>query len=166
MFWYTNVRKRKRKAVFLFILICFLSSSLFAQNLFQDIDDNEFEVDNFTFDSDILKNLKTSSYPQTFGSSGEDINITLHQSYMNTSFDTIVNTSIVNGNNFTLPSPKNVFFNSTFTNITVNNIIAPNKSLIIDLEKREYFGQNPNKLYHHFRPIPDSQNPNYHLQMF
>ncbi|KKL92875.1 hypothetical protein LCGC14_1880320, partial [marine sediment metagenome] len=81
---------------------------------------------------ELFDELKISDFSSNFVSTGENINITLHQSYLNTSFDTIVNTSIVNGNNFTLPSPKDIMFNSTYTNITVKDIIAPNKSLIIE----------------------------------
>ena len=132
MFWYTNVRKRKRKTVFLLILLCFLSSSLFAQNFIQDNKSKDITTEESTFDNEILKELKISSYSQTFENSGEDINITLHQSYVNNSFDTIVNTSKVNGNNFTLPSPTDPLFNSSYTRFEIEDIVAPNKSYTIE----------------------------------
>ncbi|KKM64123.1 hypothetical protein LCGC14_1504550, partial [marine sediment metagenome] len=81
---------------------------------------------------ELLNELKISEYSSNFASTGENMNITLHQSYVNRSFDTIVNTSIINGNNFTLPSPIDTYFNSTYTNITVKDIIAPNKTIIIE----------------------------------
>ncbi|MFX1317422.1 MAG: hypothetical protein ACFE9T_16290, partial [Promethearchaeota archaeon] len=78
---------------------------------------------------------KLSSYPISFNGTGENLNITLHQSYLNESFNTILNTSIIDGNNFTIPSPTDTKFNSSYTKIEVEDIIAPNKSLIIEDEE-------------------------------
>ncbi len=136
MFWYTNVRKRKKKTVFLLILICFLSSSFFAQNFIQDNKSKDITTEESTFDSEILKELKASSYSQTFEDSGDDTDMSLHQSYLNTSFNTVVNTSIVNGNNFTLPSPTDANFNSSYIKFTVEDITAPNKTLIVEDDYR------------------------------
>ena len=127
-----NVKKRKRKTVFLFILICVLSSSFFAQNFIQDNKNNDIINEESTFDNEILKELKISSYSQTFEDSGNNTDMVLQQSYVDSSFNTILNTSIVNGNNFTLPSPTDVNFNSTFTKATVEGIIAPNKNLVVE----------------------------------
>jgi len=75
---------------------------------------------------------KTSSSPTSFSSSGENINLTLHQSYSNNSFNTALSLSDPNSNSFSLPCPKDVTFNSTFTNITIKDIYAPNKTLEIE----------------------------------
>ncbi len=124
-----NIKKNKRILILflLTITISFLNFNLFMWNLDNSITDEESST---KFQP--LNKLKTSSYPQTFGNSGEDINVTLHQSYVNSSFDTIVNTSIVNGNNFTLPCPTDTWFNSSYTNITVKDIFAPNRSISIE----------------------------------
>ncbi|KKN28436.1 hypothetical protein LCGC14_0854370, partial [marine sediment metagenome] len=119
--------RKKTRILTLFIITIGLSLSTF--NFFTlkptSVSKMDKNLDDFNDN-----NLKISSYPQTFENSGEDINITLHQSYMNTSFDTIVNTSIKN--NFNLPSPTDIFFNSTYTNITIIDIIAPKKVINVE----------------------------------
>ncbi|MFX1457820.1 MAG: hypothetical protein ACFFDB_20820, partial [Promethearchaeota archaeon] len=60
------------------------------------------------------------------------MNITLHQSYLNSSFNTILNTSIENANNFTLPCPTDTYSNSSYTKFNIVDIIAPN--MTIDIE--------------------------------
>ncbi len=136
MFRYTNVRKRKRKTGFLLILLCFLSSSLFAQNFIQDNKSKDITTDEelTTFDDEILGELKTSSYSQTFEGSGNNTNMALHQSYINNTFNTVVNTSVVNGNNFTVLCPQDANFNSSYAKFTVEDITAPNKTLTIENE--------------------------------
>ena len=71
---------------------------------------------------ELFNELKISDYPSNFGSTGENMNIVLHQSYLNNSFNAIINNSIVNGNNFTLPSPQDVNFNSTYTRFDIEDI--------------------------------------------
>ena len=119
--------RKKMRVLTLFIITIGLSLSTFnfftlkspsGNSKMEDFQDN---------------NLKISSYPQTFENSGDDLNITLHLSYVNKSFDTIVNTSVLNGNNFTLPSPMDMNFNSSYTNFTVEDIFAPNKVLDIEI---------------------------------
>ncbi|KKL21314.1 hypothetical protein LCGC14_2446700, partial [marine sediment metagenome] len=136
-----NVRKKTR-ILTLFILTIGLSLSafnLFTLNLFSSNTKMDDKSNLVVFED---RNLKTSSYPQTFENSGEDINVSLHQSYVNTSFDTIVNTSVVNGNSFTLPSPTDVNFNSSFVNITVKDIYAPNKTLSVEEDYQSIIGYN------------------------
>ncbi|MFX1277315.1 MAG: hypothetical protein ACFFAT_20020 [Promethearchaeota archaeon] len=60
---------------------------------------------------------------------GEQINVTLHQSYLNTTTIEFVNLS--HSNTFTAPCPTNPTFNSSSIEIEINDIYAPNKSLII-----------------------------------
>ncbi|GAH40169.1 unnamed protein product, partial [marine sediment metagenome] len=59
-------------------------------------------------------------------------NITLHQSYLDTSFNTIIDTTLVNGNNFTLPCPTDPWFNSSYSRFEIKDIIAPNKTIEIE----------------------------------
>ncbi|KKL75813.1 hypothetical protein LCGC14_2051140, partial [marine sediment metagenome] len=126
-----NSKFRRNKRIFFLLAITMTISFLYFDQFFLNSNHIINSTDSFV-ESEVIKELKTSSYPQTFEDSGENMNITLHQSYLDTSFDTILNTSIVNGNNFTLPSPTDVFFNSTFTNITVKDIIASNKTIIYE----------------------------------
>jgi len=75
---------------------------------------------------------KTSEY-QNFNGAGEKINITLHQSYLNNSFNTALNPSDPNNNSFLLPSPIDTAFNSSYTEIKIEDINAPNKTLNLEL---------------------------------
>ncbi|MFW9971322.1 MAG: hypothetical protein ACFFDF_14105, partial [Candidatus Odinarchaeota archaeon] len=52
-----------------------------------------------------FEDLKTGGYSATYSNTGENINITLHQSYLNNSFNTVLNTSNSNNNKFVLPCP-------------------------------------------------------------
>ena len=126
-----NSNSRKNKRIFILFLITTTISFLNFSQLNWNYNNSSFNPNSPT-EIELLNELKTSDYSSSFVSTGENMNITLHQSYLNSSFDTIVNTSIVNGNNFTLPSPKDIMFNSTYTNMTVKDIIAPNKTLIIE----------------------------------
>ncbi|MFX1320966.1 MAG: hypothetical protein ACFFAQ_04890 [Promethearchaeota archaeon] len=98
-------------------------------SLLEEENPDEFESFNFQMD-----NLMTSDYQSEFTGSGEDINIKLHQSYLNDSFNTALNTSDSNNNKFTLPCPTDTSFNSSYTKFEIEDIIAPNKTLIIEDE--------------------------------
>ncbi|MFX1387077.1 MAG: hypothetical protein ACFE9M_07680, partial [Promethearchaeota archaeon] len=73
---------------------------------------------------------KTSEY-QEFKGIGEQLNITLHQSLVNSSNIEFTNLDL--SNSFTEPFPIFSGYNTSFINITISNINAPNKTL--DLEK-------------------------------
>lgn len=120
--------KKKKKIITCSILLfSFLSITLFSNLNFE----TPFYRDDVNKD-DFTDFPKTSASLPTFNGVGDEVNISLHQSYSNNSFNTIVNTSIVNGNNFTLPSPTDISYNSSYTNITLENIVAPNKSLDVE----------------------------------
>ena len=73
-------------------------------------------------------------YSSNFYGTGNDINITLHQSIINegTPLYEITDFDDVNNRTFQVDCPKDTAFNSIFSNITVMNISAPNKTLNID----------------------------------
>jgi len=124
-----NFKKNKRILVLLLITIT-ISFLYFDQFLWNS--NNTINGKALSIESEIIKELKTSSYPQAFENSGEDIDVILHQSYVNNSFDTIVKTSEVNENNFFVPCPTDTSFNTSFTKFEVEDIYAPNKSLIVE----------------------------------
>ena len=121
-----NSNKKRKIIICSVLLLSFLSITIFANFNFEP----PFYKDDANKD-DFTNFPKTSNSLPSFNGVGDKVNITLHQSYLNNSFNTIVNTSKVNGNNFTLPSPTDISFNSTFTNMTIKDIYAPNKTLII-----------------------------------
>ncbi len=63
-----------------------------------------------------------------------DMNITLHQSYEaeGDPLYEISNVSDTTNNTFSVKSPKDNYFNSTFTNITIRDIYAPNKTVVVE----------------------------------
>ncbi|MFX1558713.1 MAG: hypothetical protein ACFFC9_15785, partial [Promethearchaeota archaeon] len=75
--------------------------------------------------------LKTSDYSSTHEGTGAELNITLHQSLVNSSNIEFTNLDLYNS--FTEPFPIFSGYNTSFINITISNINAPNKTL--DLEK-------------------------------
>ncbi len=128
--------KKRIKATSIFLLFLgtiILNVNLiywnFTENsrLIEEEDHSEFESFDFQVD-----NLKTSDFQTSFNGSGKDINIKLHQSYLNNSFNTVLNTSDSNNNKFLLPCPTDTSFNSSYAKFDINNIYAPNKTLIVE----------------------------------
>ena len=80
----SNIKKNRRILVLLFITIT-ISFMNFGQL--------NWNFNNSTNDSDSLgeielfKDLKTSDYSSNYGGTGENISISLHQSYLNNSFN-------------------------------------------------------------------------------
>ena len=87
-------------------------------------DKENYEPDKFNF-----YDLKSSDYNPTITGSGENLNITLQQSLLNTS--TISFTDFSNPNTFTEASPTVNNFNSSFINMTIDNIQADNITSIV-----------------------------------
>ncbi|MFX1343491.1 MAG: hypothetical protein ACFFAI_00175 [Promethearchaeota archaeon] len=81
-----------------------------------------------------LDDIKTASYSSNYGNSGENLNISLHQSKIDvgTPLFEITNASDINNNTFSVVCPSDGSFNSTTSYIDITNIYAPNKTIIID----------------------------------
>ncbi|GAI72533.1 unnamed protein product, partial [marine sediment metagenome] len=75
---------------------------------------------------------------QNFGGAGENLNITVHQSLLNTSM--IEFTNLDTFNSFTEPFPNFNGYNTSFINMTVDNIFAPNYSLIVEDDYQVFQG--------------------------
>ncbi|GAH16069.1 unnamed protein product, partial [marine sediment metagenome] len=126
-----NPNFKKNKRILILFLITTTMSFLTFSPLVWDFYDSQSNLNSPTgFES--FNELKISDYSSNFGSAGENMNITLHQSYLNNSINTIVNTSDSSNNKITLPSPTDTTFNSTYTNLTINDLYAPNKTLIVE----------------------------------
>ncbi len=96
-------------------------------NLFGEDDNEDFESFDFQMD-----NLMTSDYQNSFNGSGGNLDIKLHQSYLNNSFNTILNPSDSNNNSFYIPCPTDITFNSSYTRFDIEDIFAPNMSIIYE----------------------------------
>jgi len=73
--------------------------------------------------------LKTSEY-QNFDGAGEQLNVTLHNSIIDTS--TVEFTNIDISNTFSEPFPDFNGYNTSFINISINAIYAPNYTYIVE----------------------------------
>ena len=137
---YNPIFRKNKRILILFLITTTLSFFTFSQMIWNT---NNFSSSTKSYtESQLVNRLRSADYYPEFGNIGENMNITMHQSYFNTSFNTIVNISITDGNNFTLPCPTDVNFNSSYTNITVNNVVAPNKTLDVETNP----GYPPNAL--------------------
>ncbi len=132
---YSKITKTKRILIlFLLILTTVVTTinlnyiSLNQNQLIRDSENNK-ETDT-PFDNENIPLM--ADYSSTFGKDGEKINITLHQALLNTT--NIEFPNLDNANTFYEPSPTVVGFNSSYINIDVDGIYAPNKTLLIEDE--------------------------------
>jgi len=120
-----NSNKKKRIKTCLVLLFYFLSISLFINFNFEP----PFYKDDANKD-DFINFPKTSDLLPSFKGVGDKVNITLHQSILNTS--TIEFTNLDNENSFTEPFPIFNGYNTSFINMTIDGIFAPNQTLIVE----------------------------------
>ncbi|GAG69487.1 unnamed protein product, partial [marine sediment metagenome] len=94
---------------------------------------NDSKIDDNLIDNDInTKNPTLSKYISTYNDSGGVFNVTLHQSLINNTIVRITNTSDTDNITFYEKCPTDTNFNSSFINITIEDIFAPNKTLVIE----------------------------------
>ncbi|MFX0141102.1 MAG: hypothetical protein ACFFDN_46115, partial [Candidatus Hodarchaeota archaeon] len=93
---------------------------------------NPSEDSNIPNDFELFDELKISDYTSTYNGTGKEMNIALHQSYLNNSFDIALNLSNSNNNTILIPCPTDTNFNSSYTRISTEDIYAPNKTLIVE----------------------------------
>jgi hypothetical protein len=121
-----NKKNRFRILSFVFLINGLALIPLIIHNNYVISHDHEESNDS---DKEFLNNLKISDFSQDHSGNGEIINITLHQSLMNSSVITF--TDFQNTNSFTEPSPTANNFNSSFINVTFSDIRAGNITSII-----------------------------------
>ncbi|MHA2339727.1 MAG: hypothetical protein ACXACX_20660, partial [Candidatus Hodarchaeales archaeon] len=122
-----NFRKNKR-ILTLFLLATTISLFTFSQIIWNS--NNFFHGAELDTEFEMLNRLKASDYSSSFDSPGENINITLHQSLLNSTDKEFTNLDIAN--TFLQACPADDTFNSSYVNITVDDISAPNKSLDVE----------------------------------
>ncbi|MFX0075730.1 MAG: hypothetical protein ACFE96_09825, partial [Candidatus Hermodarchaeota archaeon] len=123
---------KKQKLFFLIFLTCGMTITLLGLPLFNSISfDNNFEK-NSIFDFDNHKSVpKTMDY-QNYRGTGEQLDVILHQSYLNNTFNTAVNTSDSNNNKLNIVCPTEPTFNSSYARFEIEDIQAPNKTLVME----------------------------------
>jgi hypothetical protein len=130
---YSKISKTKR----IFILSLLILTTVFTTininyfSLLQNhiITDSETNED-YDSDYDNENFPLMADYSSSFGRSGEDIDISLHQSLVNTTQGDFAN--LDTANTLKEACPTDTSFNSSYTNIVVDNINAPNKSIIVE----------------------------------
>jgi hypothetical protein len=123
--------KKKKLFFLLFLTIGMISINLNLICFNPDFFTNNQELSNFYEDNYINEDYPLTADYQTYNGNGLNLNITLHQSLVDTTPKQYTNLDI--SNSFTEPFPIFSGYNTSFINITVSNINAPNKTL--DLEK-------------------------------
>jgi hypothetical protein len=118
-------KKNKFKIIILYFVVILTTSytSIFSFNFFEKNNEkNEFSSEK----------LENSDYSSFSDGSGEDINVSLHQSLLDDSVIEISNVSDSNNNTFYEPCPTVENFNNSLVNMTVEDIYAPNKNWEIE----------------------------------
>ena len=128
-----NIKKSKR-IIILLSLTLMLSITVFTPKLFNFSSDSSLTDMDVPDDPIVIDNIKTASYSTDYGNSGENLNISLHQSKIDvgTPLFEINNASDSNNNTFSIDSPYEATFNSTISEIYIENIYAPNKSITFE----------------------------------
>ncbi|MFW9903493.1 MAG: hypothetical protein ACFFFH_04110 [Candidatus Thorarchaeota archaeon] len=93
---------------------------------------NTYENESVLVESEIASN-----YNPDFIGNGKECNVTLQQSLIDISSISILNTSDPLNNTFYEPCPTTENFPSSFVNMTIEDIYAPNKTIIIEDEKHQ-----------------------------
>ena len=147
-----KIRKVKR-ILALFIIITtmivlnFIPFNLISQHLLPEADSPE--------KIQFLDGLETADYSSSYSNTGSNFDVILHQSYLNNSYNIMLNVSDTNNNTFSIPSPLYPNFNSSYAQFEVDNIYAPNKTLIVedDLSGGNMLGSGLNSHYISFETI-------------
>ncbi|NVM17545.1 MAG: hypothetical protein HWN80_07500, partial [Candidatus Lokiarchaeota archaeon] len=125
---------RKIKAIFLLVLafgmtFTSISSLFFTSSPFQvgfENNDNE-KLENLT---DVENQIPKISEYKEFDGSGDQFNMILHQSLINSSTVEFDNIDVVNS--FSEPFPQYNGFNTSYINISIDNVYAPNYTYIVE----------------------------------
>ncbi|MFX0005217.1 MAG: hypothetical protein ACFFAV_00680 [Candidatus Hermodarchaeota archaeon] len=130
----STTKKRIQALGFLLLIIgSFTTIFNFSQIIFPSNKNLTNEENNKTdFFNEKITKLETADYSSSYSNIGGNLDINLHQSYLNNSFDTALNNSDSNKNKFAIPCPTDTNFNSSYTKFDIENINAPNKSMIVE----------------------------------
>ncbi|MFX1568274.1 MAG: hypothetical protein ACFFCV_07890 [Promethearchaeota archaeon] len=124
-----NIKKKKR---ILILFIITVTMSFFNVGIFIGNFSNQSADSNIPDEFEVFNELKTSDYSSSHSNTGENMNIALHQSYLNYSFDIALNASDPNNSTFNIPCPTYLTFNSSYSRFDVMNIEAPNRTVIVE----------------------------------
>lgn len=127
-----NKGKRHKIAILSFVLIGLICIAGVPSILF-NFNSNPFQQESEDINTPDFTSDLSSAQLDSYENVGGSIDCSVQQSIYNTS--TISFSNLDNSNAFIEPSPKVEGYESTFTNIKVENINAPNKTVILDDSK-------------------------------
>jgi hypothetical protein len=132
-----HIFNKKQKLVFLIFLTCGMTITLLGLPFFNSLLlTNNNEKSNIIESDNHLIPPKSMEY-QNYEGSGELVNITVHESLLNNTRIEFTNLDLSNA--FNEPSPIYTGYNTSYTNILVEDIYAPDKAL--DVETNAAFPQ-------------------------
>jgi len=125
----------KKKCRIIILTVIIIGMIAFIPSLLSNIINinNNSKIDDTLIDNDIKTKTPTlSKYISTYNGSGGVFNVTLHQSLVNYTKIEITNTSDTDNITFYEKCPTDTNFNTSFINITIEDIYAPDKNLIVE----------------------------------
>ncbi|MHA1914604.1 MAG: hypothetical protein ACW97V_09600 [Promethearchaeota archaeon] len=121
-----NINQKKNKRILILFLITIAISSVNFGLLTGNFKAPENE-NNLPYES---PPLKTANYASNYDEFGGNFSVSFHQSLVNSSLVSFSNLDIANS--FSEPFPDFNGYNTSFVNISINDIFAPNYTLIIE----------------------------------
>ncbi|MFX1417796.1 MAG: hypothetical protein ACFE9N_02620, partial [Promethearchaeota archaeon] len=129
----STTKKRIQALGILFLIIGTFTTyfNLYQMNIKTNSNGSNKELDEKSYIFEIeYDDLKTADYSDNYTSVGGNINVSLHQSLVNTTRAGFSN--LDNSNSFKEACPTDTTFSSSFINVTVQDIQAPDKTLIVE----------------------------------
>ncbi|MFX1363384.1 MAG: hypothetical protein ACFFCE_10220 [Promethearchaeota archaeon] len=129
----SEIKKRIKALIFLILIIGTFSTFLNIipkSSTEKNIQSDEIIKDETNLFDIKNDSLKTADYSSTTNGTGKNLNVTLHQSLTNTTEKEFLN--LDNANTFKAACPLDTDFNSSYIDITIEEINAPNKSIIVE----------------------------------
>jgi len=122
----------KKKLSLLALSFIILNGFILGILLFNSNTENTEKKKNISeVEEELSEQPKSPAYTTSMEDNGADINISLHQSYFRDSANIQINTSDNSNNTFSINCPKDANFNSTFINITIEDLFLDNNTIDI-----------------------------------
>ncbi|MHA1281700.1 MAG: hypothetical protein ACTSQP_04270, partial [Promethearchaeota archaeon] len=124
-----KIEKNIKRKAYLFILILYVNTLCNVIFLTNNLNNIPIESKIDKNQEDIKGLFRLSDYSSSLKGIGDNINISIHQSLLNTSLLQLNNLS--NKNTFKQACPSFNGFNTSYINVSINDIYAPNKTIIL-----------------------------------
>ncbi|MFX0017146.1 MAG: hypothetical protein ACFFAK_01535 [Promethearchaeota archaeon] len=128
----SNFNKTKRIVVVLLLFLGMVTPTLVKNILVSGLNNKLYTDENDVFreENDCIEILPKLAESLDFDGTGEQMNVTLHQSLIDTTTKQFTDLDI--SNRFSEPFPDFNGYSTSFINVSIDNIYAPNKTLIVE----------------------------------